>query len=273
LVNVWQNVLLGIIGQCVERERFAMIQRQDSQQNPIPSRVKSGPRRFYKTASPTGNAAPFAIHLDGKLLRTPSKAPLQVPARGLAQAIAEEWQAQGETIDPFTMPLTRLANTAIDRVGPNLPRIIEEMVKFAGSDLVCYRAGEPPRLQERQAAMWDPVLAWAERDLDASLETASGVVFKNQPAKALDAIRCHIEGKSSWELAALHNMMTLTGSTLLPLMVARGAITGEDAWSAAHIDEDWQNEQWGVDEEAAARRATHRSEFEAAMRFLELLSA
>ena len=234
-------------------------------------RQRLRPRRFYASVTIAGEHAPFEIHLDGKALRTPLKSPLELSSRRLAQALAAEWQAQGQKIDASAMPLTRLANTAIDRVNPNRSRIIDEIVKFAGSDLVCYRASAPERLRERQAAAWDDVLVWAHRVLDADLATASGIVFRDQPPGALAAIRAHLVPKPSWELAALHSLTTLTGSALLALMVAAGAKTGEAAWSAAHVDEDWQIEHWGVDAEAQARRAAHRREFDAALTFLALL--
>jgi chaperone required for assembly of F1-ATPase len=229
-------------------------------------------RRFYKDASVAGDAAPFSIRLDGRPLRTPLKAPLELPTRALAEAIAREWQDQAETIVPGSMPLTKIANTAIDRVETQRQRVIEDIVRFAGSDLVCYRASEPEALRERQAKAWDRVVAWASGALDANLVMASGVIFRDQPAEALSATRAQASAKSSFELAAIHNVTTLTGSAFLALMLAANAIPVEEAWGAAHIDEDWQNEQWGIDAEAQARRAAHRREFDAALKFLSLLA-
>ena len=174
-------------------------------------------------------------------------------------------EAQGQTIDPFSMPLTKLANTATDRVDPNRRRVIDEIVKFAGSDLVCYRADEPAPLRERQAKAWDPVLTWAQQRLDARFRTVSGLMFLDQPAGALNATRAHLDGQSSWTLTAIHNLTTLTGSALLALMVGEAAMSGDDGWAAAHVDEDWQIEHWGVDAEAQARRAARRREFDAAI--------
>jgi chaperone required for assembly of F1-ATPase len=245
-----------------------------AERKPVSTRLESTkalPRRFYTTASIAGDDRRWAIHLDGKPLRTPLKVPLQLPTRALAEAVVAEWQAQTETLDPLTMPLTKLANTAIDRVEPNRPRIIGEIVKFAGSDLVCYRATEPARLRARQAAAWDGVLTWAQQALDARFEIVSGLVFRAQPAAALNAVRDCLAGRSCWALAAIHNMTTLTGSALLALMVTKKAITGARASSAAHVDEDWQIEHWGADAEAEARRAARGCEFDAAVRFLERL--
>jgi len=235
------------------------------------SKAQSLRRRFYKAATVVGAKAPFAVHLDDKPLHTPLKAALELPERGLAEAVAAEWQAQDRAIDPFTMPLTRLANTAIDRVGANPSRFVEAIVKFAESDLVCYRASEPQRLSERQAAAWDPVLAWAKREFGARFETTAGIVFRNQPSESLQAARSALAGRSSFELAAIHNMTTLTGSALLALMVAAQSLSGEEAWAVAHVDEDWQVEHWGVDAEAKARRGARRREFDAAATFLALL--
>ena len=233
--------------------------------------ARSLPQRFYKVVSIAGERPELAIHLDGRPIRTPLKRTFEVPSRDLAEAIALEWQAQENVIDPSTMPLTKLANTAIDRVNIDRARIIEEIVGFAGSDLVCYRADEPIALRERQAAAWDPVLAWVERELDAKFETTTGILFRDQSRDALNAMRAYLRERSSWEMTSIHNLTTLTGSALVSLMVAARALSGEAAWIAAHIDEDWQVEHWGADAEAQARRIARRREFDAALRFLALL--
>ena len=233
--------------------------------------TRSLSRRLYETASVAGERPPFAIHLDSKPLRTPLKRTLELPSRDLADAIAAEWQAQEETVDPSTMPLTKLANTAIDRVAIDPSSFIEEIVRFAGSDLVSYRTGAPQALHARQAEAWDPVLTWIERKLDAKFEAISGIVFRSQPREALHAVRAYLEKKSSWELTSIHNMTTLTGSALIALMTAAGALSGGAVWVAAHVDEDWQIEHWGADAEHQARRTARRREFEAALLFLALL--
>jgi chaperone required for assembly of F1-ATPase len=174
-------------------------------------------------------------------------------------------------MDHSTMPMTKLANTAIDRVAPDRQRIIEEIIQFAGCDLVCYRASAPERLRARQAERWDPVLAWADDVLGAKFLVSSDIVFRDQPAAAVNAIRGLLMPKSAWEFTALHNLATLTGSALLAVMVGEGAMSGDEAWSAAHLDEDWQIEHWGVDAEAQALRAAHRRGFDAALMFLDLL--
>ena len=227
-------------------------------------------RRFYKTVSVAGTTAPFSVTLDERPLRTPLKRALDLPTGELAQAVAAEWDVQTEKIDPRTMPLTRLANTALDRVAPDRDRIIAEIVDFAGSDLVCYRAEEPLGLIERQARAWQPVLDWARAALGAEFLVTEGVVHRPQPAAALQATRDYLGQKSSWALTAHHNLTTLTGSALLAAMACDRAIPASEAWDAAHVDEDWQIEHWGWDEEARHRRNHRKREFDICLRFCEL---
>ena len=226
------------------------------------------PRRFYKTASLSPDNA---ILLDGRPVRTPMKAVLVLPSAALARAVAGEWQLQGEKIDPATMPLTRLANTAIDRVTPGRPRIVTEMLEFAGSDLTCYRAETPPELVDRQALAWNPVLDWAVAELDAAFRVTAGIVHRPQPEAALRAIQAHLQGLDPFVLTGLHNMMTLTGSLLIAAMTVAGRIAPEAAWLAAHTDEDFQIAQWGADAEARQRRELRHREFLAGHNFTALL--
>jgi chaperone required for assembly of F1-ATPase len=227
-------------------------------------------RRFWTSAEVTGEG-PFGVALDGRRVKTPLKAPLDVPTRALAEAMAGEWQRQGEKIDPFSMPMTRLANTAIDRVRPERERIVDEIVRHAGADLVCYRAAEPADLVALQALSWDPVIDWAMRRLDAVFTVGPGVVHRAQAPASLERVRALLAARDEWALTALHNFATLSGSGLLAAMLADGAITPEQAWAAAHVDEDWQASQWGVDEEAAERRERRRGEFFDADRFMRLV--
>ncbi|MGE3874136.1 MAG: ATP12 family chaperone protein [Parvibaculaceae bacterium] len=227
-------------------------------------------RRFYEKVSVAGTAAPFSVRLDERPLRTPLKHSLDLPTAALAGAVAAEWEAQAEKIDPRTMPLTRLANTAIDRVAPHRDRVIGEIVDFAGSDLVCYRAAEPLGLIERQAKAWQPVLDWARAAFAGEFSVTEGIVHIKQPAPALQATRSYLARKSPWELTALHNITTLTGSALIATMACDGAIPASEAWAAAHVDEDWQIEHWGWDEEARHRRNHRKREFEVCLRFCEL---
>jgi len=227
-------------------------------------------RRFYKKVAVTGTAAPFSVTLDERSLRTPLKRALDLPTKRLAEAIASEWAAQAEKIDPHSMPYTKLANTAVDRVASDHERIMSEIVDFAGSDLVCYRAEKPRDLIERQARAWQPVLDWARATFAAGFLVTEGIVHIEQPSRSLAAMRDYLAGKSHWALTALHNMTTLTGSALIAAMACDGAILPAEAWLAAHVDEDWQIEQWGSDEEARHRRDYRKREFDICLRFCEL---
>jgi chaperone required for assembly of F1-ATPase len=219
-------------------------------------------KRFYKSAAATPDNG---VALDGKPLRTPLKQALTLPTRALADAVANEWEAQGETIDPRNLILTKLANTAIDRVAVDRQRIIDEIVKFADTDQVSYRAVEPAALIARQAEHWNPVLDWAMAQLDAAFATTTGIVPRPQPDEALAAFARHVEKLDHWELTALHNLATMTGSALIAAMAIDGALEREAAWRAAFVDEDWEVEQWGEDEEASLRRAALRREFDACL--------
>jgi chaperone required for assembly of F1-ATPase len=226
-------------------------------------------KRFYKdVATKDEGGGRASLRLDGKPVRTPGKAPLVLPTLALAEAVAAEWRAQGERIDPTTMPLTKLANSAIDGVSGREQAVIDDILAFAGSDLLCYRAHGPRGLVEAQAKHWDPVLAWAKDALRAPLMLSQGVVHIAQPGASLDRLKAKLAGRDAFSLAALHVMTSLTGSALLALAVALGRMTPEEAWDAAHVDEDWQISQWGEDAEAAQRRKNRWREFEAAARLL-----
>jgi len=229
------------------------------------------PKRFYETVSVEREKGGYALRLDGKPIRTPLKKPLALPTRALAEAVAEEWRAQGERIDPETMPLTKLANSVIDGVHGNEEAVIDDIMAHAASDLLCYRADGPQGLVAAQQAQWDPVFDWAKDALDAPFTLAEDVVHVTQRQASLDRIKERLLGFDAFNLAALHVMTGLTGSALLALAVALGRLTPEEAWKAAHVDEDWQIGKWGDDEEAASRRARHWRDFDAATRLLELL--
>src|SRR5580704_2758203 len=221
-------------------------------------------RRFYKTvtiaAGENGHGeSNYAVHLDGKPASTPAGRALAAPVPELAGAVAQEWAAQGEHIEPAKMPRTRLANTIIDGVAAARGQIAAEIRKYLASDLVFYRAEAPAPLRARQAQHWDPIVAWARQALGADFQIATGVVHVAQPAAALDAAGAAIPDDpgpdDDWRLGALHVATTLTGSALIALAVMRGVITAGAAWAAAHVDEDWNMEQWGRDEMALQRRA------------------
>ena len=230
-----------------------------------PSRASSLPKRFYDAVSVVREGDAWTVALDARPVRTPGRRPLAAPAEALAETLAEEWRAQDERIDPMTMPLTRLLNPALDGVATAMEEVREDILRFAGSDLVCYRAGDPAGLVRRQRERWDPVLDWAQDRLGARFDLAEGVMFIPQPKAALDAVQRRLECAIRPEtLAALHVVTTLTGSALVALALDDAAITPDEAWAAAHVDEDWNIEQWGEDAEALERRAQRRREFDAA---------
>jgi chaperone required for assembly of F1-ATPase len=226
------------------------------------------PKRFYKQVSVTQADGGFEVQLDGRPVKTPLKRALVMPGEAMAKAVADEWQAQETHIDPGAMIITRLANTAIDRVAGDEGRIAGEIVQFSASDMVCYRADAPDSLVARQAERWDPVLDWAHRALGCRFICVAGVMHQAQPEGSLDKLRTALDRESPWRLTAIHNTTTLTGSALVGMMVAAGELSGDDAWAAAHVDEDWQIEQWGEDEEAQARRALRKADFDETVRFL-----
>ena len=234
------------------------------------------PRRFYADAAAGLVEGGYGVFLDGKPVRTPAKAMLVLPTSPLAEALAGEWQAQQELIDPDRMPMTRLCNSAIDGVAAAIEPTIAETAKYAETDLVCYRAGDPAALVAAQSAAWDPVLAFARQDLGARFICAEGVMYVAQPEPALSAVRQAIRAMSlrptgPFFLAALSVMTSLTGSVLLALAVARRAMTVEVAWAAAHVDEDYQAQMWGADDEAEQRRERRWRDMTAAARVLRLL--
>jgi chaperone required for assembly of F1-ATPase len=233
----------------------------------------SHPKRFYDQVAIEGEGGGVSVLLDGRPVRTPAKAPFLLPNPALADVIAEEWRGQGARIDPATMPLTRLANSVIDGVKGNEAAVLDDILKYARSDLLCYRAEGPRGLVSLQTEHWDPILAWAKQELGAKMRLAEGVMHVEQPPTSLDAIKKRLNKFDPWSLAALHVMTGLTGSALLALAVALRHLSPEEAWDAAHVDEDWQIGQWGEDEEAKERREDRRRDFAAAARLLSLLDA
>jgi chaperone required for assembly of F1-ATPase len=240
--------------------------------NPIEAARRGGRpvlrKRFYQHATVVPDAGGYALRLDDKPVRTPAGRLLAAPTRPLAEALAAEWDAQHEVIDPAAMPLTRLANSIIDGVADRAAPVADEVAKYLGSDLVCYRASAPRGLVERQTQCWDPIIAWARDALGARFHLGEGVVHVAQPDAALAAVRAAIPA-DPWRLGAVHSVATLTGSALLALALAQGALTADEAWAAAHVDEDWNTEQWGKDDEAMARRAFREAEMRAAATVLQ----
>jgi chaperone required for assembly of F1-ATPase len=226
-------------------------------------------QRFYKLAHVDEDDGGFAVRLDGRAVRSPARRVLQAPTRALADALAAEWNAQQELIDPLNMPLTRLANSIIDGVIDAPAPVAAEIEKYLGSDLVVYRAPAPPSLVARQAQAWDPIIDWASETLGGRFVLAEGINFVAQPPAALAAASAAIPG-DPWRLGALHAITTLTGSALIALAVLAGRLTTEEAWAAAHVDEDWNMGFWGRDEPALERRAVRFAEMQAAATVLAL---
>jgi chaperone required for assembly of F1-ATPase len=245
--------------------------RPDSAAEAVRRATRPAPRRrFYATAAIASVAGGHAVQLESKPVRTPAGRVLAAPTAALALALAAEWDAQRDVIDPPRMPLTRLANAIIDGVSDRPDAVAAEIENYLGSDLVCYRASSPPGLVTRQAQHWDPILAWARDVLGAPLRAEVGVVHIAQDEDALARARATIP-RDPWRLGALSAATTLSGSALVALALARGRLSAEKAWEAAHVDEDWNMAQWGRDALALERRAFRFAEFEAAATVLRLL--
>jgi chaperone required for assembly of F1-ATPase len=211
------------------------------------------------------------IRLDGRVLRTPGRAELLVPTDALVSAIAEEWRTVEGVIDPRAMPLTGLANAAIDRVAPDVPAFASGLTRYAESDLLCYRADHPASLLARQSGMWDPPLDWARRRYDVDFVVTAGLLPVDQPAETIRRLSAAIAARDAFPLAALSVLITLSGSLVLALALAEGALSEEQAWQAAELDEFWQAEHFGEDSLATAAREGKRRDFRAAAGFLTLL--
>jgi chaperone required for assembly of F1-ATPase len=228
-------------------------------------------KRFYKDVAVGSEADGFTVLLDGKPVRTPARHVLVLPTQALAEAVAEEWRQQGETLEPQGMRVTRLAITAIDLMPGRRGDAVEEVAGYAGTDLLCYRADHPANLVARQAAAWQPWLDWAEQQHDARLVPASGIMPVAQPEPALRALHAAVERLGDWRLVGLHAATTLLGSLVLGLAFERGAIDSEQAFTTALLDELFEMEQWGEDDEQIRRHARIRADLVAADRYLRLL--
>jgi chaperone required for assembly of F1-ATPase len=227
-------------------------------------------RRFWTTASAVPTEGGFAVHLDDRPVRTPLKTPLILPTAALAEAVAAEWQAQGEKVDPGSMPCTRTANSAIDTVARQFEAVAGMLADYGGSDLLCYRAEEPEALVALQGTAWDPLLAWAGESLKAPLRTTTGIVHVAQDPASLATLAGLVRQQSSFQLAAFHDLVALSGSLVLALAVRAGRISAEEAWRLSRIDEDWQISLWGEDEDAAKSAAIKQTAFLQADRFYGL---
>ena len=237
---------------------------QDQMRQPLP-------RRFYNLAGiAETDDGRFRVELDGRPALTPGRKQLVLPTRSAAEMVAAEFSAQGETLDPMTMLVTRLVNTAIDGVASDPQAVLEDILRFASSDLLCYRADTPRELVDIQAGTWDPVLDWVRDRFGVHFVLSEGVMHVDQPRQTIAVLGVHLRDRAEpFRLACLHVMTSLMGSALLALAVEGRALLPDEAWSAAHLDEDWNIRQWGEDAEAAARRAIRHREMMAAARLLE----
>jgi chaperone required for assembly of F1-ATPase len=228
-------------------------------------------KRFYREATAAPGEGGVGILLDGRPVKTPARYALAVPTEELAEAIAAEWNAQGDEIDPRAMPLTGLANAAIDRVAPDPAAFARNLAAYGESDLLCYRSEGPQVLVRRQEEKWDGLLAWARRRYEVDFETVAGIMHRPQPAETVDRLARAVAACDPFRLAALAPLVTISGSLVVALALAEGEIGLDQAWAAATLDEAWQAEQWGEDPLAAEALAARRREFDAAYLFLTLL--
>jgi chaperone required for assembly of F1-ATPase len=217
-------------------------------------------KRFWTKASVEDAPDGYRVCLDGKPLNTPGKLPLILPTRAMAAAIAAEWDAQQGEIRPLTMPCTRSANSAIERVIPQHAEVAEMLSAYGETDLLCYRAERPEDLTQRQAEAWDPLLDWAAQRYGARLRVGAGIVPVEQDADAMRALARVVAETGPFAMAALHDLVTLTGSLVLGLAVSEGRLSAANAWFVSRIDEDWQIEQWGDDDEAVAAAAARQAQ-------------
>jgi len=230
-------------------------------------------RRTYQAVAVVECRGGYGIALDGKPITTPEGRPLVLPSRPLAQALAAEWQAQGQHVDPLAMPLTRLAGSAIDLVGPHRAAVVERTAAYAETDLLCYRALGPEALAEHQEAEWQPLVDWVAQHLEAPLRVTAGIVAIEQPALSLATLRRAVEASDDWHLTALAAATAACGSLILGLALAEGEIDAEATWALSELDESYQIELWGEDPEARRRREVQRADIAAAARFLALLAS
>lgn len=228
------------------------------------------PKRFWQKAVAVACPAGFTVLLDSRPVRTPAKAPLEVPRLAMAEAIAVEWDAQEKLIDPRTMPVTRGANAAIDKVRTQRSEVVALLAEYGETDLLCYRAAGPEGLTTRQANAWDPILDWARAHLGVRLAVGEGVMYFAQDPDALARLKTEVDAYDDFALAGLHDLISITGSLILALAVTKGRITADQAWLLSRIDEQWQIDQWGQDDEAEQAAVAKRTALLDAARFYTL---
>lgn len=218
-------------------------------------------KRFWKDAAVVEVDGGFTVELDGRRVKTPAKRPLTLPTRTMAEAVAAEWQAQDKQIDPRTMPVTKTANAAIDKVAVQKDEVVDMLTAYGDSDLLCYRADSPEELVARQAAEWDPMLAWAATTLGVSLRTRQGIMHQPQSPEVLAELHRRTAALDAFQLAAFHDLVSLTGSLILGFAALEQAFDPDEIWALSRLDENWQAEQWGRDEVAEEEAEIKRQAF------------
>lgn len=231
------------------------------------------PKRFWTKAETVERDGAFAVDLDGRAVKTPYKQPLLLPTRTMADAIAAEWQAQEKVVDPRTMPVTRAANSAIDKVAPQQADVVSMLAAYGDNDLLCYRAESPERLVGLQDAAWNPWLEWAAQALDAPLHVTTGIMPVPQPQTSLDRLHARVAIFDNFELTGFHDLVQLSGSLVLAFAVAQHKLTPQDAWRLSRVDEDFQISQWGDDDEAMDVAAIKQRAFIDGAAFIEMSRA
>ncbi len=227
-------------------------------------------KRFWKEAAVVSNDAGFSVELDSRPVRTPAKSPLSVPTEAMASAIAAEWQAQGEKINPETMPFTRSANAAIDKVSVQHAEVATLLAAYGDSDLLCYRASHPQELVERQNRAWDPLVDWSATRLKAPLQVYVGVMHASQPEASIARLTEQVHALDAFQLTAFHDLVSLSGSLIIGFAAIQDYAAPQDLWDISRIDENWQIDQWGEDEEATQQANIKREAFLHADRFFRV---
>lgn len=227
-------------------------------------------KRFWDKAEVAESEDGFTVHLDGRSIKTPGKSALIVPTRVMAEAMAQEWAAQIKEVDPATMPVTKSANSAVDKVTPQFDAVADMLAQYAGTDLLCYRAAQPVELQQEQAQHWDPLLEWCAQTFKAPLTPVSGVMYAPQPEASLAKLRALLDDMTAFELTAVHDLVTLPGSFVIGMAALRGWATPEALWELSRVDERYQQRQWGTDEEAEKAAGLKRDAFKHAFAFYQM---
>ncbi len=255
-----------------EAEKAGQQDDLDAPINPAGNGSQKWPKRFYKDCSLVGVPEGFEIRLDERPVKTPGKSRLVLPGSASAQLVVDEWQAVDQVINPVEMPVSRIVNTAIDGVAAEMQAVFEDIIRYAGSDLLCYRAESPGGLVEKQEKHWDPLLDWLQSETGAIFEVASGIMHVEQAAGDIRKFSDRLARyKNPFALACLHTFTSISGSSIIALALAEGHLDSEQAWTAAHVDEDWNISQWGEDFDAAEKRKLRWREFDAADRLLRAI--